>query len=217
MANASAWSSQLPSGSSQIRQSDNQFRSHQSILEATLNEEHYFASTASNTSAGQHQLGSARVFSGAVSSVSTRADTGRLMWTTDARQLFHVGHGSIDTIPSIGTINEWLSRQSFSGGLSLGTDPRMQVVSIRSAKLVISDDISIAGGSGSLNTYTSSSDVTRGDVLTVGYATLTGHLHATASVSDATANTIDVLFSNPTPSLRTLTAQTVTILITRIA
>jgi len=116
MADNTNWDKTIPSGTSSIANGDDEIRSMKSILQAAWEDEHYFTD-GSSSSAGEHKLGSARVYSGGVSSVSTAADTGRLMWTTDAEQLFHVGHGSINTLPSLGTTNTFLSQQSFDAGI----------------------------------------------------------------------------------------------------
>ena len=69
MANFSTWSKGVPSGASLQREFDDLYRSDKSILEATLNTEHYYTDS-SKTSAGVHRLGSARVYMGARSALS---------------------------------------------------------------------------------------------------------------------------------------------------
>lgn len=126
MANASAWNSNLPSGTSRIRDSDDQIRSDKSILAATLETEHYFSS--SSLSAGIHKPGSARVHVGTLSQVSTVADSGRLMFTTDRPALHYLSSASTVSLEALFATNGSTSTSlstvarptNFSSGLSRG-------------------------------------------------------------------------------------------------
>lgn len=99
MANFGTWNKNMPSGSSSIQHGDDLLRSDKSVLEATLNTEHYFSGdTLSAASAGVHRLGSARVFVGSSSAVSGVGHEGRLMYATDTQDLHYLGVGAGDTI-----------------------------------------------------------------------------------------------------------------------
>lgn len=67
-------------------------RSLETTLQQVLDSEHNFpASGGPNT--GYHRLGSARVFVGTQSTVSSAGTDGRLQVTSDTSRLFHVGSG----------------------------------------------------------------------------------------------------------------------------
>lgn len=101
MANISAFSKSIPSGTSRIRDGDDIIRSDKSILQAALNEEHYFdpQNSASSASGGIHRKGSARIYTGTRSQVSGgSADAdGRLMWATDTESLHLLTSSSAST------------------------------------------------------------------------------------------------------------------------
>ena len=99
----SAFSASQPSGSSSIRQGDDLIRSDKSILEAVLNDEHYFTpqTSASSASGGIHRMGSARVFAGGRSLITTPASAdsaGRLYYSTDLGSLHYFAASSHTTI-----------------------------------------------------------------------------------------------------------------------
>lgn len=74
-------------------------RSDKSIVGATINEEHYFESTAASaTSAGVHRPGSARVYFGLRSAVSASLYEGRLMYASDTGTLHYLGTSSHSTV-----------------------------------------------------------------------------------------------------------------------
>lgn len=100
MADFSTWNKDVPSGASLGRDIDNTMRSDKSILEAALNDEHYFES-ASSLSAGEHRRGSARVYVGTASQVSTVGDDGRLMFATDENALYVLSSTSTVKIQSV--------------------------------------------------------------------------------------------------------------------
>lgn len=118
MGNIASWSSVIPSGTSQLRDFDDLYRSDKSVLESGIDTEHYF-DNGSAASVGVHRLGSARVHVGAQSAVSTTGDSGRLMWTTDWEQMYVLSSVSSVALPSLRTANTWVGRQSFSTGITL--------------------------------------------------------------------------------------------------
>lgn len=103
MAATSAWSKDQPSGSSSIRDGDDTIRSDKSVLQATLDQEHYFTpqTSASSASGGIHRPGSGRVFFGTRASLATpsSADSaGRLFFATDTASLHYLAASSHSTI-----------------------------------------------------------------------------------------------------------------------
>ena len=122
MANFSTWSKGVPSGASLQREFDDLYRSDKSILEATLNTEHYYTSSSA-TSAGVHRLGSARVYMGARSALSVPTDgNGRLMYCSDTSSLHVMGASSATTLfsPGLGDDRYVLkSRDTLTGILSV--------------------------------------------------------------------------------------------------
>ncbi len=97
MVSISNWSADQPSGSSSIRVSSPQIRSHWSILEAALKQEHNFSAA----STGIHLPGAGRIFFGARSSLVTPASAdsaGRLFLATDTGALIYLNASSSSTI-----------------------------------------------------------------------------------------------------------------------
>lgn len=84
MSGIGSWSLDVPSSTSQIRHFPELYRSDKSVLQSGISTEHYF----SGNSVGQHRPGSARIFTGPSSQVSTVADSGRLMLDTTTNTLF---------------------------------------------------------------------------------------------------------------------------------
>lgn len=68
---------------------DDAIRSVKSTLQQVVNDEHIFASAGGVV--GAHRLGSARVYVGTQSQVSSAGTDGRLMFASDTSRLFHVG------------------------------------------------------------------------------------------------------------------------------
>lgn len=102
-ANTSGFSNAQPSGLSSIRLGDDLIRADKVVLEAVLNDEHYFTpqTSASSLSGGVHKAGSARIFSGLRASLSTPASadsSGRLYYATDTESLHFYGASSTSTI-----------------------------------------------------------------------------------------------------------------------
>lgn len=117
MADASTWTRAHPSGSSQLRDFDDLYRSDKSIFEASFLEEHYWKD-GSAASAGRHKLGSARWFSGASSAVSATGEDGRAMWDTTNLQLVALHASTSTRIPSLASNNTWAGTQTFSAAVT---------------------------------------------------------------------------------------------------
>lgn len=117
MADASSWNSTIPSGSSEIRKGDDLLRSHWSILEATLEEEHFFAADNSGASAGIHRPGSSRISYGN-GPAPTTSDEGRLFYDVDDDQL--VVQGSSATTPVGAGVTGNIAGQFRLSGDSIG-------------------------------------------------------------------------------------------------
>jgi hypothetical protein len=118
------WNRSVPSGDSLISLGDDLLRSDKSILEETLNTEHYFtAASASSRSAGEHKAGSARVGIGTASALSNPAP-GRINYISDITD-FAVALSrssfSILGVATVGKRNLFTPIQFFASGLSVGT------------------------------------------------------------------------------------------------
>lgn len=83
------WDKDVPSANSFVKDGDDLIRSDKSILENTLEQEHYF--TSSTNSTGEHKHGSARPYYEAASAISAAADDARLMVASDTSDLHYVG------------------------------------------------------------------------------------------------------------------------------
>jgi hypothetical protein len=117
MASYSGWNKDQPSGASLLRDADDMLRSDKSILQATLQQEHYFTDGSAN-SAGEHKLGSARIYSGASSAVSSSGQSGRLMWDETNSQLVALHAATSTRLPSLAVENTWAAAQTFSDGIT---------------------------------------------------------------------------------------------------
>lgn len=98
-----SWNSTIPSGTSSIRQGDDEIRSIRSVAQAVIADEHYFdQGSASSISGGVHRLGSARVFMNATRAslvTSASADSnGRLAYCADTESLHVIGASSTTTV-----------------------------------------------------------------------------------------------------------------------
>ena len=126
--NTQSWSSTVPSGTSSIRQGDDQIRSITSIVQSVVNDEHYFDNaSASSLSGGIHKLGSARVFMNAtrasLATPSSADSNGRLAYAADTQSLHVLGASSATTInwgatPAGGRWKSASSQHATSGATS---------------------------------------------------------------------------------------------------
>ncbi len=83
------WDNTSPTSVGLAGQGDDELRSFKSNVQGGLNAEHIWPS--SGGASGAHRAGSARIFSGAESAVSSADTSGRLMVTSDTSRLFAVG------------------------------------------------------------------------------------------------------------------------------
>ena len=124
MASNSGWTKGLPSGQSKVSNTDEEFRSLKSFVEAWTETEHY-ATGGSATSAGVHRLGSGRAFVGTVSQLSnpTGDNGGRLFWATDTETLY-VAQASSSSWSAIADAikldsrQTWTAHQEFTSAIS---------------------------------------------------------------------------------------------------
>jgi len=89
MAPVIGWDETKPAGQDSLGLGDDEIRSLKTALRSGLDAEHVWPSVGGD--AGVHRLGSARVFMGTQSLVSSSGTDGRLMVTSDSSALFHVG------------------------------------------------------------------------------------------------------------------------------
>lgn len=85
------WDEGKPAGGDSLGIGDDEIRSTKSAIRTGLDAEHIWPSSGGD--AGVHRLGSARPYVGAQSLVSSTGTDGRLQWTSDSSQFFHVGSG----------------------------------------------------------------------------------------------------------------------------
>lgn len=85
------WSESDPQGSDSIGLGDDQIRSLKTSVRIGLDAEHVWPSGGGD--AGVHRLGSARPYVTTQSLISSTGTDGRLAWTSDTSQFFHVGSG----------------------------------------------------------------------------------------------------------------------------
>jgi hypothetical protein len=101
-ANTGSFSSVVPSGTSSIRQGDDDIRSFKSTFQNVVGDEHYCDQTsASSASGGIHKPGSARAFFGTRASLATPASAdsaGRLYFSTDLGSLHYLAASSHSTL-----------------------------------------------------------------------------------------------------------------------
>lgn len=91
MSNVSiAWNESSPANTDLVGQGDDEIRSLKSNLRGGLAAEHDWP-TSGPANAGGHKLGSARVFVGTNSQVSSADTSGRLMWDSSNSNLNYVG------------------------------------------------------------------------------------------------------------------------------
>lgn len=97
------WSPATPANSDLVGQGAAKFRSLQTAIQSGLSAEHVWPDA--NGNAGAHKLGSARVFVGPSSQVSSADTTGRLMWNSTSSQLVYVGAEGTAPIGGVGGLS----------------------------------------------------------------------------------------------------------------
>jgi hypothetical protein len=83
------WSNTVPAANDLVGLGDDAIRSLKSNVQGALDAEHFFPSAGG--AAGAHRAGSARVFVGTASQVSSADTSGRLMWNSTDSTLHYVG------------------------------------------------------------------------------------------------------------------------------
>lgn len=138
MANVSAWTRAHPSGASLLKDFDDLYRSDKSLFEASILEEHYWKD-GSAASGGRHKPGSARIYSGASSAVSSTGESGRLMWDETNAQLVALHASGSSRVPSYAAVGSWSTGHTF---------PRIDIVQNHNAptKIQISNTDPGTGG-----------------------------------------------------------------------
>lgn len=127
MASNSGWTTGLPSGTSRVSNTDEEFRSVKSFVEAWLEAEHYVTSGSAN-SAGISKHGAGRAFVGTTSQLSnpTADNDGRFLHATDTGQMF-VANASTSSwsifADNIDLVSQqtWTATQEFSDLLITGS------------------------------------------------------------------------------------------------
>ena len=124
MASNSGFTTGLPSGSSTVNQTDDEFRSVKSYFDAWIRQEHY-TTDGSAASAGIAKHGAGRAFVGTTSQLSnpTADNDGRLFFATNTGEMY-VGQVSssswsvfADNI-NLGSAQTWTAQQEFTSGIS---------------------------------------------------------------------------------------------------
>jgi hypothetical protein len=140
MADASTWTRAHPSGASLLRDFDDLHRSDKSIFEASFLEEHYWKD-GSAASAGEHKLGSARIYSGASSAISSSGQSGRLMWDETNLQLVALHVATTTRIPSLVANNTWSGTQTFSAAVTCSSTLGVIGATTLSSTLAVGDTL----------------------------------------------------------------------------
>lgn len=96
------WDNATPGDNDLVGQGDDVIRSLKSNLQGALDAEHVFPSAGG--AAGAHRRGSARVFVGPASEVSSADTDGRLMWNSGASTLLYAGSEGLGAIGGAGAL-----------------------------------------------------------------------------------------------------------------
>lgn len=83
------WNEADPADTEQISLGDDRIRSMKTSIRQAMDDEHVWPSAGGDC--GKHRLGSAKVYYGMQSTVSSTGTDGKLMVTSDTSNLFHVG------------------------------------------------------------------------------------------------------------------------------
>lgn len=118
------WNESAPQGSDSLGLGDDEIRSLKTSLRQGLDGEHIWPSAGGD--AGVHRLGSARPYIGTQSLVSSTGTDGRLQWTSDTSQFFHVGSGGTAFIGgaraiSAGSYPNGAAPQRYQWAMEFGT------------------------------------------------------------------------------------------------
>ena len=121
MASNVGWDKTVPSGTSSIAQGDDDIRSTKSILQAAWEDEHYFTD-GSSASAGEHKLGSARVFMATAASQLSNPETGRLLHLATSNALYVASSSSWSQLLGVNesSRNTFTAQQNFHANAKIG-------------------------------------------------------------------------------------------------
>lgn len=166
MASNSGWTKGLPSGQSKVSNTDEEFRSFKSFVEAWLEQEHYVTS-GSATSAGIAKKGAGRAFVGPASQLSnpTADNDGRLFWNTGTGTLF-IGQASSSSWSQVAdgiqldSNNSWTGNNEFA---NLKLTGMFSAITSLSTVLVTAIGATATGSGSSL--LNAGSRFARGDIL----------------------------------------------------
>lgn len=219
MASNSGWTTGLPSGNSKVANTDEEFRSFKSFMEAWWEQEHY-ATSGSASSAGIAKHGSGRAFVGTASQLSnpTADNDGRLFHATDTGQIL-VGNVSTSSWSAVADSILLSSQQTFTALQEFTSDISASDIAVGNAFqgivsgfTVLANNIGVAASSFGAFQIDGTSALTASDPIIMGFEQdesdgIGGvRLHLTGAVwSD---QSVEVLVSNPSSSRRTLPSGT---------
>lgn len=217
MASNSGWTTGLPSGTSKVSNTDEEFRSLKSFVEAWIGQEHY-TTDGSATSAGIAKHGAGRAFVGTASQLSnpTADNDGRLFFVTDDNVL-RIGNLSTSSWSvvadnvTLSSNNSWTGLNDYSGGLETSDLSLVGVFSGWTSYSTFTDLASIAGNSLLQFSATDgvASNVTIGDFIVAhrsGSDVDSSILHAQAAAGGISFVMINTLTGADDPSAQTYTA-----------
>jgi hypothetical protein len=114
------WDNTTPADTESAGQGDDRIRSMKTSVQQALDNEHEFP-VGGGAATGSHRTGSARVYYGTQSQVSSSGMDGRLMMTSDTSQLYHVGSGYTALLGGpVSGLSNLLSINGATGGLPAG-------------------------------------------------------------------------------------------------
>ena len=196
MASNSGWTKGLPSGQSKVSNTDEEFRSLKSFVEAWTETEHY-ATGGSATSAGVHRLGSGRAFVGTVSQLSnpTGDNGGRLFWATDTETLY-VAQASSSSWSAIADAIKLDSRQTWTAHQEFTSAISTSQATI-STNLYMNGRLFVGGPIAKSNTFENIvSGVTFVNVVSIAASGSTFFTHSITSSNNSTVYMVDAEDAN---------------------
>lgn len=142
MASNSGWSKGLPSATSSVALGDDDIRSNNSVLQAGLQDEHYWTDGSAN-SAGVHKTGSARAFSQSAAPTAT-LPIGQLWHDSDIDALFVAEAAGTGSWTQVSSSNNILSASTLwdPGATMAAGDLSTLTVAVTSA--VVEDTVVVS-------------------------------------------------------------------------
>jgi hypothetical protein len=121
MATNSGWTTSTPSGTSSIALGDDEIRSFKSYVEKWFEDEHYLTDGSTN-SAGEHKLGSARVYMATSASHLSSPENGRLLHLSTSNALYVGSSSSWSIIAGVNEAsrNTFTAQQNFHANAKIG-------------------------------------------------------------------------------------------------